>query len=176
MNSNANKLSFNELAKKIKSSTRDNQDSVNDEHFFQLDQLLDKLLNDSHGGNIKDHLEGLIDSVNDGFSKNGFMNFYPSNLKGGCHTFCLGVATKKFDYKRDKDRNRTGFKGLIKELIAYWFNCNVNQKTIILTTDWDNEAFEDGWKKIIDSYENNTRHEVEIYLMMEMTREAIQVF
>jgi hypothetical protein len=159
------KLGLNELARKIRFS-------ISDEHFFELNSLF----NERDGRTLKDQLEDLIYSINNRSQGAGNTNFFPSNLNGKCQSFCLGVATKKFDHKREKDRNRTGFKGLIRELIAYWFTCNVNQKTIILTTDWDNEAFEDEWKAIIQAYKNNTRHEVEIYLIIEMTREAIQVF
>lgn len=103
-------------------------------------------------GSIKENLERLIDDINNNEVDDTF-NFYPSDKTGVCHEFCLGIATRKFGHNATPDKNRTGFKGLIKNIIPYWFSCfEMNKTTIILTMDWDSEAFEKEWESIIDSY------------------------
>jgi hypothetical protein len=176
---NSNKLSFKDLSERLKSLI-DSESNINNENYIKYD--IDRIFMHKDGSDLKRELEDLIDSLN-GFSKSKSdkksehsFNFYPSDIDGGCHSFCLGIATKKFGHKRDENKNRTGFKGLIKELISYWLTCNLNKTTIILTTDWDNDVFKELWKDIIESNRRKYNHEVEIYLLMEMTREAIQVF
>ena len=98
-------------------------------------------------------LEDIIDNFAN--NKNGqlVMNFIPSNPGGNCMPLCVGMATKKFGGKRDENKNRTGFKGLITDIIKYWLNCgSVNTRTILYTTDWDNVSFNENWKSIIDTY------------------------
>jgi hypothetical protein len=115
---------------------------------------------------IKAGLESLIDTLNSGAGPSTF-NFYPSKRRVGCHEFCLGIATKKFGHNRDRVSNRTGFKGLIKELISYWLSCgSINKTTIIITTDWDDQDFEDDWINILDSYVKKDKR-VEIYQVLE---------
>jgi len=79
------------------------------------------------------------------------MNLIPSVKKGTCHSFCLGIANKKFGkIRKGLD---SGFKGIMLEMSAYWFNCLfINQETLIITNYWDNDIFEEQYKKIIDSY------------------------
>ncbi len=98
-------------------------------------------------------LEDIIDNYSNNNRSKGVMNFYPSNISAPCMELCVGVATKKFGFKRDDDKNRTGFKGLITDIIKYWLNCgSVNTRTILYTTDWDPQAFSENWKSIIDTY------------------------
>ena len=98
-------------------------------------------------------LEILIDKNEDLLGGNNSFNFYPSDKMTSCRTLCIGIATKKFGYDRVNGTNRTGFKGLIKSLIEYWFSCgDINKNTILLTEDWDEKNFEKEWKDIIDSY------------------------
>jgi hypothetical protein len=79
------------------------------------------------------------------------MNLYPSNYKGTCQTFCLAIANKKFD--KPRKGLEAGFKGIMLELVAYWFSClSVNKKTLILTSSWDNNIFDENYKNIIDQY------------------------
>ena len=79
------------------------------------------------------------------------MNLFPSESKGKCQSFCLAIANKKFD--KPRRGLEAGFKGIMLEIIAYWFNCTgVNKTTLILTGTWDNVAFEENYKKIIDNY------------------------
>jgi hypothetical protein len=79
-------------------------------------------------------------------------NFYPSDRSGDCKESCIGVATKKFGHNRVEKKNRTGFEGLIKDIIGQWFRCSITRNTVILTIDWDEPVFEKEWKQIIDEY------------------------
>jgi hypothetical protein len=98
-------------------------------------------------------LETIIDKFNSDKGISSNRNFYPSTKKIDCKEMCLGIATKGYDYKRDVKRNRTGFKGLIKEIVKYWINCGaINKTTIILTTEWRDKAFKDDWLEIVDTY------------------------
>lgn len=73
------------------------------------------------------------------------------------------MLQKKFGHKRDEIKNRTGFKGLIIEIIEYWIGCgNINNKTILFTTDWDNVVFNENWKGIVDKYKSQGK-EVKIF-------------
>jgi hypothetical protein len=114
---------------------------------------------------VKKDYENLIDQLNKNSSGPSSFNFYPSDKDGACHKFCFGVATKKFGHSLEK--NRTGFKGLIKEIIGYWLTCgNINQTTIIHTLDWDEEAFEKDWEGILNKYKSNGK-EIKIYEIFE---------
>ena len=79
------------------------------------------------------------------------MNLFPSDHYGACQSFCLAIASKKFD--KPRKGLESGFKGLMLEMIAYWFSCiRINKQTLILTSCWDDEIFEENYKKIIDQY------------------------
>jgi hypothetical protein len=96
------------------------------------------------------------------------MNFYPSASEVGCMEFCFAIATNKFGHEYKKDKKRTGFKGLIKELIKYWLSCSsTNKETEIIVLDWDSEAFEKEWKGIVDHYCSKLSKQVRIYEIME---------
>ena len=98
-------------------------------------------------------LEDIIDRNATGRGGQAQMNFFPSEPGGGCFELCIGIATKGYGYKRDIAKNRTGFKGLINEIIEYWFRCgSVNKKTILLTTQWKDDDFEEKWKSKVDAY------------------------
>jgi hypothetical protein len=109
-------------------------------------------------------LEDIIDKNANGRGSQGKMNFYPSPPPStSCMQLCIGIATKKFGHKRDEIKNRTGFKGLIIEIIEYWIGCgNTNNKTILFTTDWDNVVFNENWKGIVDKYKSQGK-EVKIF-------------
>jgi len=99
---------------------------------------------------IEDKLKDLRNQLD---SNNGrsTMNLFPSNNKGACHSFCVAIAIKKFD--KPRKGLESGFKGLILEMAAYWFSClNINRDTLILTTSWDNQSFEENYKNIIDQF------------------------
>ena len=116
----------------------------------ELQKVLDKLK--SKPGTLKKELENIIDHINTSSSGTTSFNFYPSDNSTDCKEYCLGIATKKFGHDRLKDKNRTGFKGLIKELVQYWLKCGrINQTTIIIVTDWDGEEFEKEWLDIINA-------------------------
>lgn len=127
------------------------------EHDEQVTSILLNLAHDEMNNSIKSsnqspedklrHLRNLWDSNHGGNA----MNLFPSNNKSVCHSFCLAIATKKFD--KPRKGLESGFKGLIMEMAAYWFSClNVNRKTLILTTSWDNQSFEENYKNIIDQF------------------------
>jgi hypothetical protein len=123
-------------------------------HFSEFTDELQKVLEilKSKPGNLKKELENIIDNINTSFSSPGNFNFYPSDSSTDCKEYCLGIATKKFGHDRLKDKNRTGFKGLIKELVQYWLECGrVNQTTVILVTDWDSGEFQKEWLDIINT-------------------------
>lgn len=129
-------------------------------HLFGIENVIGRKRN------LKKDYENVIDLLNSR-SGPGTFNFYPSENGGSCHPFCFGIATKKFGHNRELNKNRTGFKGLIKELVAYWISCgNINQTTIIHTFDWDEEDFIKDWEAIINSYKNKGKI-IKIYLISE---------
>ena len=100
-------------------------------------------------------VEERLKNLRNRYEKNGgsaSMNLFPSENGGGaCHSFCLTIANKKFD-KPQKGLD-TGFKGAILAMYAYWFYClKINQETLILVSNWDEEAFIANYKNIIDQY------------------------
>jgi len=98
-------------------------------------------------------LEEIIDKYAIGKGGQGQMNFYPSEVYSPCMELCIGIATKGFGNKRDENNNRTGFKGLIKEIIEYWITCgSINKRTILFTTEWRDDDFVGNWKGIVDKY------------------------
>ena len=100
-----------------------------------------------------DLLDEIIDKINSKTGNSIDMNFYPSDNTVNCQEKCLGIATKGYDYKRDEKKNRTGFKGLIKDIVKYWISCgSVNKSTVLLTTEWREKAFKDDWSAIVDTY------------------------
>jgi hypothetical protein len=107
--------------------------------------------NNQNLSSIEDQLKDLRNRCDKGFGEST-MNLFPAkNEKGVCHSFCLGIANKKFD--KPRKGLDSGFKGIMTEMIAYWFDClNTNKKTLILTSTWDNEIFVGNFKKIIDVY------------------------
>jgi hypothetical protein len=99
---------------------------------------------------IEDKLKDLRNRY-DSENRQSRMNLYPSDRKGLCHTFCLAIANKKFD--KPLKGLESGFKGIILEMAAYWFSClSINKKTLILTSAWDNDIFDENYKKIIDEF------------------------
>lgn len=99
---------------------------------------------------VEDKLKDLRNRL-DSNNGQGTMNLFPSNNKAACHSFCVAIAIKKFD--KPRKGLESGFKGLILEMAAYWFSClNVNRNTLIFTTSWDNQSFEENYKNIIDQF------------------------
>ena len=135
-----------------------------EQHLLRIDDFFKKHPN----GSTKSILEDWIDEMNNlgrGQGPSSF-NFYPSEEGGGCHESCIGVATNPFGHNRDKNRNRTGFEGLMKDIIGQWFECDITRKTILITTDWSEEKFNNEWKQIIDSYTNKNK-KVKIYYFLD---------
>jgi len=125
---------------------------------------------------IKKFFEDLIDLINSGKFAGADFNFYPSDKTSDCKNHCISIATKKFGHAYDSEKNRTGFKGLIKKLISYWLSCGrINEKTIIFTFDWDSDAFDKEWRGIIDHY-CSLGKKVIIYEIVEERAEYIQIY
>jgi hypothetical protein len=117
------------------------EDFANDERDY---------LNEKKPRSIEDKLKDLRNRYDSG-NRQSTMNLYPSDSKGSCHSFCLAIANKKFD--KPRKGLESGFKGIMLEMAAYWFSClNVNKKTLILTSTWDNDIFGENYKNIIDQY------------------------
>jgi len=82
----------------------------------------------------------------------GSFNLYPSKNSISCQSNCIGIATKDFGHAKGANF-KSGFKGVILDLIAYWLGCfNTNQFTLILTPDWNTTNFEKEWAEIIQSH------------------------
>lgn len=115
-----------------------------------------------HPVNVEARLNDLRDRYESGERFGGSMNLYPSDKKGSCQSFCLAIASKKFD--KPRKGMESGFRGIMLEMAAYWFSClSVNKETLILTSTWDNAVFEESYKKIIDNY---TRvHNKRVYII-----------
>jgi len=122
----------------------------NEEHLLMIEEFFKK----HKDGSAKSILEAWIDDMNKLGKGNGpsSFNFYPSEDGGVCHELCIGVATKKFGHNRVQNTNRTGFEGLIKDLIGQWFRCSITRNTVILTMDWDEQAFVKEWIQILNEY------------------------
>ena len=118
---------------------------------------------------VKKTLEELIDKIN---NKKGNLsiNFFPSKTDGACHEILLGIATKKFGHNCDKAKLRTGFEGLIKNIIICWLRCyEVNKSTTIITMDWDEPNFARDWLEIIESYKSKGK-KIRIFQISEMNK------
>lgn len=89
-------------------------------------------------------------------------NLVPSDIPGVCHNYCVGIASKSFDEKRNG--LNSGFKGLMLNLTAHWFACySKNKTTLIFTNDWNAKKFKELYKDIIDNYTNF--HNKKVYII-----------
>ena len=138
--------------------------------------LIDEILKGNK--NVKKCFEDIINELSQG-KGNAKMNFYPSNKTGDCHTYCLGIATKKFGHHREKvdDKNppdglKTGFKGLMINIIGYWLTCSINKTTVLVTLDWDDEAFVKDLEHIINKHIISGK-KVKIFEILERNRTYI---
>ncbi len=136
----------------------------NERHLLRIDDFFKK----NNKSSAKSNLEDWIDEMNKLGKGQGpsSLNFYPSEKGAVCHESCIGVATNPFGHNRDKNRNRTGFEGLMKDIIGHWFNCDNTRNTILITTDWSEDKFKNEWKQIIDSYTNKNK-KVKIYYFLD---------
>ena len=128
--------------------------------------ILEKLLqsnysnSDSKNGNTI-NLDGFWDQMSR--EKNQDMNLYPSDNKGDCRKFCLGIAN--LGWKAKKRDTNIGFNSLMEDLILYWLSCNgTNRTNLILTSDWYESGFSENWKEKIDSYVSSGKQVVIIWL------------
>lgn len=140
----------NKVEQKLLSLFHDDQDLR--ELFPSIEDLITHIEN-KETKSATELLEEIIDKLNSSNNNESDLNFYPSDKSGNCKIKCLGIATKGYDYKKDEKKNRTGFKGLIKDIVKYWITCGaINKITVLLTTEWREKAFNDDWKAIVDSY------------------------
>lgn len=145
-------------------------------HFSNELEHLFKTTHKPSAKEIKKFFEDLIDRINSGKFAGADFNFYPSDKTSDCKNNCISIATKKFGHAYDSEKNRTGFKGLIKKLICYWLSCGrINEKTTIFTFDWDSDAFDKEWRGIIDHY-CSLGKKVIIYEIVEERAEYIQIY
>ena len=113
----------------------------------------DYIYNDSKG------LYDLLGESIDRFACNQSINFIPFNSTGACHEICVCMALGKWHAKN-------GFSGIIKETIDYWLGCfQANKSTVIFTSAWDQEAFEDKYEQSIDNYSLGGPHHIAIILV-----------
>lgn len=127
---------------------------ADEEIFDVLNRISEETMNQERlFRDIRD-VEIFLDNLRNTYgNKTGNINLYPSNEKGSCKSFCLAIATRPFEEKRDG--LKTGFKGLMLSLCAYWIGClPINRTTLILTSDWNTRKFADYYKEIIDNYVN----------------------
>jgi len=133
---------------------------INILHEYDADEevykILEGIINEinNHEETFRDFrdVEIYLDNLREKYEKsNGDFNLYPSDKKGSCNRVCIGIASNPFDEKRYG--LKTGFKGLMLNLCAYWFEClGVNKTTLIFTNDWHSRKFAEFYKEIIDKY------------------------
>lgn len=159
-------LSIEHLSEELQSLTRLNNSISEEMERFLL--RIDDYFKKNPKGSAKSILEDWIDEMNRLGKGKGpaSFNFYPSEEGGVCHESCIGVATNPFGHNRDKNRNRTGFEGLMKDIIGQWFECDITRNTILITTDWSEDKFKNEWKQIIDSYTKKNK-KVKIYYFLD---------
>jgi hypothetical protein len=131
-----------------------------------IKRILEKLLQSNYSNSDSKNGNSIIlDEFWDQMSrdKNNDMNLYPSNNKGSCREFCLGIAS--LGWKSKKRDNKIGFNNLMENIILYWLSCNrTNRTNLILTSDWYEGGFTDNWKEKIDSYVSSGKQVVIIWL------------
>ena len=109
--------------------------------------------NDSHD------LQGQVRDSIDRFASNQSINLIPSNGSGACHQICICEAFGKWNAKN-------GFTGIVKQAINYWLGCfQSNKTTIIFTSAWDQDAFEDKYEQAFDNYSLGGPHNIAVILV-----------
>ena len=124
-----------------------------------LDQIVGNFESyESNDGDSKGLYDLLGESI-DRFACNQSINFIPFNSTGACHEICVCMALGKWHAKN-------GFSGIIKETIDSWLGCfQANKSTLIFTSAWDQEAFEDKYEQSIDNYSLGGPHHIAIILV-----------
>jgi hypothetical protein len=120
----------------------------NEKSIFEeiLGEVLDGIKN--RQGDKKTKISNILKEVRDELESriNGRYNLIPSDSKGQCRQFCLGIASTGFGTEK-------GFRGIMRDAIELWFNCyGTNKETLILTADWADEIFNNWWLPIIETY------------------------
>ncbi len=86
------------------------------------------------------------------------INVIPGNTKIGCQESCVVYADGEWKNKKNS------FLSLSKKLIGYWLECfNINKRTLVFTTTWDEKSFIRSYRSEYDSYANN--HVLAVVLM-----------
>jgi hypothetical protein len=122
---------------------------------FEPDIFIDELFrkNGGYESNIRDS-----DLGNHGvYGSAGGINIIPSNgIPGSCCSVCISFATKGFSYSsRARIKTKKAFNEVMLMQSAYWFGCmGINVENLILTPDWNQQAFESNYQPIIDNYCN----------------------
>lgn len=134
-----------EIARLLSELFRLNEDSS--ERELQPDQIMDDLFG-RLGGYDKSKNGTTLGPVN-------AINIIPSNNQpGSCCRVCVSFATKGFSYSsRARIKTKKAFNEVMLLQSAYWFCClNINVENLILTPDWNQQAFESNYQPIIDNY------------------------
>jgi hypothetical protein len=116
---------------------------------FEPDQVIDDLFGRLGGYEIPENGTG---------TRSGYgINIIPSNERpGSCCRLCVSFATKGFSYSsRARIRTKKAFNEVMLMQSAYWFACmGINVENLILTPNWNQQAFESNYQPIIDNYCN----------------------
>ena len=88
------------------------------------------------------------------------INMIPSDTKTGCHESCIVYVDGEW-----RNRKANSFLSRSKVLLTYWLECfNVNKRTLVLTSSWDEQSFSRNCRVDYDNYANN-HHAVAVVLM-----------
>jgi len=80
------------------------------------------------------------------------INLIPSETKGDCHKNCVLVSDCQWSGRGQS------FQKHAKEIVKCWLKCiQVNQRTLILTTAWDEKSFKKTYKEEFDIYSKKHR-------------------
>jgi hypothetical protein len=118
---------------------------------FEPDQVIDDLFGRLGGYEIPGNGTG---------TRSGYeINIIPSNKRpASCCRLCVSFATKGFSYPtraRIRTKKAFNFKEVMLMQSAYWFAClGINVENLILTPNWNQQAFESNYQPIIDNYCN----------------------
>ena len=119
-----------------------------------LNKIISKLKLGVEGFKTDKEIEDFLDSLREDIESNNLgvpINLYPSKNGVGCRTCCVSISSLPFGEKRYG--LKSGFKGTMLDMAAYWIHCiKVNKSTLIVTSDFVPRQFNELYKKIIDNY------------------------
>jgi len=144
---NLNEIKFHQIIEEVPELTHISPEL---EHLLQKHSNLDT---SKKNKSAKEILEYIIDNFANNKNGQSVMNFIPSKPGGDCRSLCVGMATQAYGGKRDLKKHRTGFKGLMIDIIRCWIRCgSINTKTILFTVQFNNQHFDENWRSILDTY------------------------